>query len=141
MTRRSLTAEHCREEPVVPQTFIENLAGPRVIGAGMKTFLFALAAALVFVASSQAGGFTFFVNAGGSVCAPRYNAPPPCYAPRIVSYYPAPVFYRSRVCYSPAVVYAAPTIVRAPAVCAPVYRAPVVTSGVTVAPVSFRWRR
>jgi hypothetical protein len=105
----------------------------------MKTLLFAACSTLLFAGSSLAGGFAVYVNTGGGGygCAPRYYAPPVCYAPRVVSYCAAPaVYYRT----APACYYSAPAVVYAPTV-APVYRAPIVTGAMTVAPVSFGWRR
>ena len=104
----------------------------------MKTLFFAALITLLLAGSSFAGPrFGVYVNVGGYGCAPRYYAPPVCYAPRIASYCAAPVVY-----YQPAPVYyytSAP-VIYAPA-CAPVYRAPIVTGGVNVSSVSFGWHR
>ncbi|MDD5198358.1 MAG: hypothetical protein PHC88_01015 [Terrimicrobiaceae bacterium] len=99
--------------------------------------LFASIAALLASAiPAQAGSrVSFFFSSGGYGCAPRYYAPPVCYAPR-------PVFYCApRVVYcQPAPIYYAPApVVYAPY--APIYRAPVVGVGVNVCPVAFGWRR
>jgi hypothetical protein len=77
----------------------------------------------VFV--SFGGGY-----AGGYSCGPRYYAPPVCYTPRAY-YCPPPVAYCAPVVYSAPVVYAP----------APIYRAPIVTTSVSVSPVVFGWRR
>jgi hypothetical protein len=103
----------------------------------MKTLLLAVFGATLLTSSAFAGRFGVYVNAGGYGCGPRYYAPRACYAQPVVSYYtPRAVYYQS----APACYYSPATAVYVPS-CAPVYRAPIVTGGVTVSTVSFGWRR
>ncbi len=91
---------------------------------------------MILLAGTATAGPRVFINFGGGGygCGPRYYSPSVCYAPR-------PVFYAPRaVYYQPAPVYYSAPVVYAPAY-APVYRAPVVVTGVSVGAVPFRWHR
>jgi hypothetical protein len=95
----------------------------------MKTVLLAALTLGTLATSAMAGPrFGVYVNVGGYGCGPRYVAQPVCYAP--------PVCYTPRVYYAPRVVYYQPACY-APA---PVYRAPIVTTSVTVGGSPFCWR-
>jgi len=97
----------------------------------MKTVLLAALTLGTLATSAIAGpGFGVYVNVGGGYgCGPRYVAQPVCYAPRIY-YAPRTVYYQP-ACYAPV------PVVRVPA---PVYRAPIVTTTVTVGGSPFCWR-
>jgi hypothetical protein len=102
----------------------------------MKAVLLAAFTLGILATSTMAGPrFGFHVNVGGYGCSPRYVAqpvclaPPVCHMPRV---YCAPrVVYSQPTCYAPALVVPAPV---------PVYRAPIVTTSVTVGDRPFCWR-
>jgi hypothetical protein len=103
----------------------------------MKRILLAALGIMSFTAAATAGPRVgVYVNLGGGGfggCEPRYYRPAtPCYAPRVAFCRPPVVYYRPtpRYCYA-----------TAPVVYAPIYRAPIIRTGVTVNTVSFGWRR
>lgn len=101
----------------------------------MKKSLLAVFCIMMLAGAALAGPCAgVSVNFGG--CGPRYYSPPVCYAPRAAYCGPRVVYYQAAPVY-----YCAPApVIYAPA-CAPVYRAPIVTSGVSVGTVAFGWRR
>jgi hypothetical protein len=108
-----------------------------IIPNTMKTLLIAACCTVFLAGSALAGRVGVYFNSGGYGCAPRYYAPPVCYAPRVVNYCaPAAVYYRT----APVYYYSSAPVIYAP-VRTRVYQAPIVTGAVTVSPVAFGWRR
>ena len=97
----------------------------------MKKSLLAVLCIMTLAGAAMAGPRAgVSVNFGG--CGPRYYSPPVCYAPRAAYCGPRVVYYQAAPAY-----YCAP----APVVYTPVYRAPILTGGVSVGSVAFGWRR
>ncbi len=88
----------------------------------MKKSFLSLFGILLLAGAAVAGPRVgVFVNFGGGYCGPRP--------------YVAPAYYAPRVVYTPVRCYTAPMAY------APVYRAPIVMTGMMVSPVAFGWRR
>jgi len=107
-------------------------------------FPLALLIAIGFVALPALAGprVSVFINTGGFACAPRPSVRPVCFFPRPVVIYAQPASYGCRTgvptYYNFAPSYYYPS---APVCAARVYRAPLVSTGVTVTGNTFVWRR